>query len=375
MHICEILSTPIPPEEGIGNYVLGLSKSLLENGHEVTLITRRTRSSHPGGLLNGIHVVRPSFYPLYPLHVSIHGHFVAKWLKSLPSPPDLVHFHSPLVPPIRVSHLSVATVHTPLRVDSRYLEIHDLWALATKLHMPIGYLLETRLFRTVDLVTAVSQHVAKELSVYGIDEKVVDVLGSGVDSQLFNPGKNEVTEGSILYVGRLTARKGLLSLIDAGKLLKEQGIRMKLWFVGKGPLEGYLRKRTARAGLDTKEAVFFGFVPLETLIKIYQRSNIVVVPSRYEGLPSTLLEAMSCGKPIVACRAPGISEVVTHRVHGWLAEADSGRSLAEGIRALLEDTDMQRSLSRNARARVLQSYTWDSVADRFIDAVNLVGGW
>lgn len=370
MHICEVLSTPLPPEEGISNYVVGLSEALTRKGHKVTLVTRGTGQTRPYEVQNGLRIVRPPFYPFYPLHVSIHGLFLSRWLNSLSVPPDLVHFHSPLVPAIGVRCLSVATVHTPLLVDSRYLEIRDLRTLATKLHVPVGFFFETRLFRAVDVLTAVSRHVAKELSVYGIKENRVSVLGSAVNADLFRPGKQEVTEGTILYVGRLTARKGLLCLIAAIGSLKDRGVALTLWIVGKGPLEGYLRRRVRRLGLESQEVVFHGFLPRSALIETYQRSNVVVVPSRYEGLSTTLLEALACGRPVVATRALGIEEVVRDRVDAWLVKSDSPDSLADGIGTVLEDADLQRTLSLNARARVLESYTWDQVADRLLQSLS-----
>jgi len=234
--------------------------------------------------------------------------------------------------------------------------------------------MEVRLLRAVDAITAVSTHVARELGSYGINARDVGVIGNGVDPDVFRPDDTEVSEGSILYVGRLTARKGLPILMDAVALLREEGVRVAVWLVGKGPLEDQLRRRASRLGLRADQVTFHGFVPVHRLLEIYRRSNVVVVPSRYEGLPTTLLEAMSCAKPVVAADSPGISEVISHGTDGWLVRPDSAPSLAEGIRVVLEDYDLQRRISSNARLKILEGYTWDAVAQRFLSVARRIAG-
>ena len=83
MNICIILSTPIPPEEGIGNYVYNLSKELIKNGHKVTIITRGKFGKTIYEKIDGIQVIKPSYIPLYPFYMKFHGLFLNKVFKSI----------------------------------------------------------------------------------------------------------------------------------------------------------------------------------------------------------------------------------------------------------------------------------------------------
>ena len=72
MNICILISTPFPPEEGIGNYVYGVSTKLIEKGHEVTVITRGSWNKTQREVINGIDVIKAPFIPLYPFYIHVH---------------------------------------------------------------------------------------------------------------------------------------------------------------------------------------------------------------------------------------------------------------------------------------------------------------
>ena len=74
MRIAMLMSNPFPPEEGIGNYVYNLSKKLIENGHEVTIMTRGS-IKNKSEVFDGINIIKIPFIPIYPFHIKIHGFF------------------------------------------------------------------------------------------------------------------------------------------------------------------------------------------------------------------------------------------------------------------------------------------------------------
>ena len=97
MKIAMIISTPFPPEEGIGHYIYNLSKKLMENGHKITVITRGSFKTKIE-FFEGIRVIKVPFIPLYPFHIHIHKFFVNRIFKSIENEFDLIHFHTPLPP-------------------------------------------------------------------------------------------------------------------------------------------------------------------------------------------------------------------------------------------------------------------------------------
>jgi len=119
MRICHITSASFPPEEGIGNYIYGLSTQLIKKGHHVTVITRSSRGKKQNEFFGNIEIIRAPFIPLYPLYMKIHSIFVNTLFKSLESKFDIVHIHSPLSPMIHTTLPVIATIHTPMKTDTR----------------------------------------------------------------------------------------------------------------------------------------------------------------------------------------------------------------------------------------------------------------
>src|SRR5687768_11278061 len=112
MKICLIGSTEYPPTEGVATHVWGLAKFLFVKGHDVLVITRRMKNSNAIDNYNGIIVIRPDFSPVYPFHVTLHGLFVNRVIKSFERDVDLFHLHSPLPPPLRTYKPVITTFHT-----------------------------------------------------------------------------------------------------------------------------------------------------------------------------------------------------------------------------------------------------------------------
>src|SRR5271157_1739146 len=157
MKVCIITSVKFPPEEGIGNYIYNLSKELMKNGHTVTIITRggpyRTQKSY----FDGIAIYRVTFLPLYPFHVQFHGIFVKRLLKSIGKNFDLLHYHTPLPPAIKIDVPIITTVHTPMKADTGKVELINPFSVAVKLQGKISYVIEKDLFRKSDNITAVAR--------------------------------------------------------------------------------------------------------------------------------------------------------------------------------------------------------------------------
>ena len=138
----------------------------------------------------------------------------------------------------------------------------------------------------------------------------------------------------------------------------------KFLIVGKGPLRGVLEKRVKDAGVEASFR-FLGFLPLKDLQSIYRSATVCVVPSHYEGQPTTLLEAMSSGAPIVGTSIPSISEELTHDVDGILAPSKSPELLADAVIGLMNDGEKRAEIGQNARRTIEKAFTWDIVAARF----------
>lgn len=367
-----MITREFPPESGgIGYYVYNLSKKLIERGHKVTVITRGTSKKTFKEVVEGIDVFKVTFFPLYPMHLSIHGLFMNSLLKSLEPFFDLVHVHSPL-PPLIKTHLPImTTVHTSMRTDSKYHEVFDFYSLLEKLLSTyISPPIESKLFSISNSITTVSYSVVEELKDYGLESEKITVLGNGVNEKIFFPiftPNNKYRNGQkyVLYTGILRARKGLFDLVKCAKLVSDVKPDVRFIICGKGPFLRKLEKEVREQRMQS-QIELLGFVKREELIKLYQNATLHVVPSHYEGLPTVLLEAMSCGLPVVATDVCGNKEVISSGVNGFLVPPKSPKAMADVILWLLENGPVRERVGKAARKTIEERYTWDRITDNVL---------
>ncbi len=361
MRIAMLISTPFPPEEGIGNHVYNVSKKLIERGYEVTVMTRGSLKTTQIHTLDGIRVIKVPYIPIYPFHVNIHGFFVNRLFKSLENEFDIVHIHTPLTPVIKTDLPILVTFHSPMIIGTKYMELIDLksWAAKIMAHL-VSYTLELKLIKRANIMTAVSNHVAYELErYYNVSHDMIRVIGNGVDEKKFVPSKHR-NENYILYVGRLSHGKGLLDLIECARNVCKHYKDVSFYLVGKGDLENMLKEKVKSYGLQGR-IFFLGHIKHEKLIQLYQNAILLVIPSYYESGPLVLLEAMSCGIPVVSTPVGIAPEIIKNNENGILIPH---KKMAEAISVLIEDGKLRRKLGNNARKTIERKYTWNSVTDR-----------
>jgi glycosyltransferase involved in cell wall biosynthesis len=189
----------------------------------------------------------------------------------------------------------------------------------------------------------------------------------GVDRQVFRPQRACACAGApplILSVGRLRAKKGLDTLIDACAALRRRGLAFACEIIGYGEESEALQTRIATHGLE-EQVRLLGALPREQVIQAYARAAVYVQPSRVtangdrDGIPNVLLEAMAMGLPVVASDVSGIPELVTHGHNGLLVEPDDAERLADAMTRVLGQPALGIDLGRRARASVAESFDND----------------
>lgn len=368
MRICMVISTPFPPEEGIGYYTYNLSKKLIEKGHQVVVITRGFWSRTERESIDDIEVIKAPFIPIYPFYIHVHGMLVDKVFKKLESKVDVVHFHTPLPPLIKTSLPVVTTIHTPMLSDNRYIEVSSLYSLLSKISARlVSYPVELKLIQASDIVTTVSKSVAQELKEYHLNPEKVIVVGNGVDEKFFYPKQKILEDGKkyIMFAGRIDREKGLFDLVESATYICSEKPDVFFIIAGKGRDLGKLQWSIRKAKLQDR-FIFPGQVDKDQLVKLYQNATIFVFPSYHEGLPGAVLEAMSCGLPVIATDVRGNRDLISNGETGILVPPRSPKKMAEAISMLLEDEKLRKTLGKNARKIVERSYTWDVVSNKFL---------
>ena len=368
MNICMIISVPFPPNEGIGYYTYNLSKKLLEKGHKVVVITRGSYKKTKREIFDGIEIIRVPFLPIYPFYLKIHGIFVNKVLKSLESQMDIVHIHSPLSPLINTSLPIITTIHTPMLTDYRQAEVKSIFSLLSKISARfISYPLELKLIQSSDVITTVSKSITQELREYYLNSKSINVVENGVDEKFFYPKKekSEKTMKYAIFVGRIDREKGLFDLVECGRYIRRERPELNFIIAGKGRDLKKLINKIKKIGLQDK-FIFLGQVEKDNLVKLYQNATFFIFPSYHEGLPSVILEAMSCGLPIIATDVRGNRDLIINGENGIIVPPKEPKKLAEAINSLLEDEKLMEYLGKNARDTIIKKYTWDIVAKKML---------
>jgi glycosyltransferase involved in cell wall biosynthesis len=192
-----------------------------------------------------------------------------------------------------------------------------------------------------DAVVAVSRHLGERAVELGASRSRVHVVYNGIDGGVFHPGPREAArrrvgivspDPLILFVGNLVPVKGLDVLIDALCTLARTGQRFQCAIVGEGPLRSRLHARIESLGLGAQVSLV-GSLPLSHMPDWYRAADLVVLPSRSEGVPNVLLEAAACGTPFIATRVGGIPEIAHPDA---LVPADDPNALARRIRTFFD---------------------------------------
>lgn len=261
-------------------------------------------------------------------------------------PPLVIKLHTP-------ETLAFKLDHTPQTLDFRLLKaLEAFWISRATQRTGISQ----------EVVDLASRHFSMKLG-------GVPLLPNPIDIELFRPSSHPDTDNhfNILYVGRLEFRKGVHILIRAFAYLQTRIPDATLTFIGGDcGMKGYLLKR--RAGLKNPGSVtLIDQVPRESLVEQYQKSTLCVVPSIWENYPYVCLEAMSCGKPVVASNIGGLKSMIKHGHSGWLVAPGSSRDLGEALTLLLGDHQLRRRLGSNARSSIEQNYSPEVVAGKTIE--------
>jgi colanic acid/amylovoran biosynthesis glycosyltransferase len=195
-----------------------------------------------------------------------------------------------------------------------------------------------------------------------------DICPLGVDPELFVPAprKDEGQPFNILCVGRLTPAKGQRVLIDACRLLRDQGRSFRLVVVGAGPDENELKALVREYGLqDLVE--FTGPLNQDQVIARYAKADAFALPSFAEGIPVVLMEAMASGVPCVTTRITGIPELIRDGIDGLLVTPSDSAELADALVALMDDPELRKDLARTGRERVVAEYHLSHNVDRLAE--------
>lgn len=215
--------------------------------------------------------------------------------------------------------------------------------------------------RVARRIICVAQGVADVLAAQHVAENKLRVVYNAIDSRAPMPAPVELppsVNGLVIgTVGQLTARKGVLHLLQAVANLKAEGQTVSCLILGEGPQRDELENAAKRLGI-TGQVSFVGFqsVPLAWV----QTMDVCVLCSSKEGLPRVLLEAMLATKPVVGSDVTGTRELIVNEETGLLYAYGDVPALTAALRRLLGDPLLRRALGEAGRRRVVERFSIDA---------------
>ncbi|HUY08571.1 MAG TPA: glycosyltransferase family 4 protein [Candidatus Dormibacteraeota bacterium] len=345
----------IPPIGGQGRYAGALEQEMPKVGFDIEMVSARRTPWGPGLRI-------PRRTRRAPLDFSL-------WLRRrLPEVatalrPDLWHAlggpggvllfrHPPTAPLVYTANHTYRTAHGR--------------RLATR---PLGSI-EARAYRFSEHVIAISPSTAASLAKdYDVPAEKISVIPVGIDTEWLQPAGGFEERDTVLFVGRLVPIKGVPQFIAAFRELSQKFPQLRAEICGEGPL---LQAAQAAAESFGGRMHVRGRVSEQELARSYQRSLLMVVPSRYEGLGVVALEAMATGTPVLATDVPGLTDLKGGGV--VLVPLGDEPQLLTAAQSILGDRARWEQLSAEARQTVLDRFSWDAVGPQIAEVYRSVLG-
>ena len=301
MKILQVISGSYPPNEGVGSHVYSMSKLLVDEGHDVTVVIRRHDIKKIKQINdNGINYILIPIINIPFISTILFGKALEKKFKDFFF--DIVHFHSPLVPFVKLnSKKHILTIHSTMKVDTSFINSISTHAILNKIMGKfLSPLFENQLVKKCDNVIIVCKDIQNELiNSYGYKNLITDYIPNGIDENLFN-NLNLKRKKQILYVGRLGYRKGIPFLLEAIKntqdLIRDNGFSVLL--CGNGKLYNYSLNFIINNNLN--DILTITEKSQEEMNHLYNESSFLIMNSTYETGPRTILESIYTNTPFIA---------------------------------------------------------------------------
>ena len=381
MHILLLPSSYAPKVGGLETAVAQLGAELLRRGHRVTVVTNRYPRALPAHeRIGGIDVHRILLTNVFPCRsqlkrlpkylagvalAPIQAARLARLFRRLE--PTLINAHYLGTPAIYTRTANLLRPRHPL-----VLSVHGSDLTTTP--YPTGNLTLSRyVVRGASMSTACSANQAgflREMMGPAWPGRVI-VTGNGVTpGDLQGAPPFEHPRPYILAAARFTPKKGIDVLIRALRLLRDTGLDVDLVLAGAGPEDQRLRELAAGLGL-AERVRFWGIASRAELASLLHGCAVFALPSIWEAFGIASLEAMVCGKAVVASDCGGIPEVVRHGETGLLVPPGDAPALGTALAELLRDPGRACAMGQRGRGLALREFTWSTVTDRYMQAYRL----
>lgn len=352
---------------GQGSFTIQLAENMTAQGHQVLVVVPAESMRSYDTSCNGVQVEHVAAVHLSLLHPKVYitpfpGLRIRQIFQEFK--PDVVHIQDHYFL-CGAAVNEARRLHIPVMGTNHFLPenllpfVRRFPILQKILSIPLWKMM-LAVFNKLDLATTPSHTAAHILREQNINVPV-HAISNGVDIQRFRPDRQTdrsrfrrkyglpPERTTLLYVGRLDGEKRIDTVVDAVALLPRADFQLAI--AGYGLYEPLLRKQVHDLGLEGR-VFFIGYVPPEDLPTLYNSADIFVMPSPEELQSIATLEAMACGKPILAARARALPELVNPGINGYLFRACDPRDASHKMELLLNEREKWNSMGQASMTRV-----------------------
>ncbi len=376
MKIAIFSDTFLPQVNGVANVVYQSARSLSEAGHEVCIftVTGRNGKSEPVCDLN--EKMSVVVLPSMPAGAYANERFtlpVGAALRRLKKfSPDVIHTHTPFAlgweaiwGAKMLKKPLVGTHHTFYDHYLKHIKADFSWTKKFSWKYTVAF------YNFCDLVLSPSESLADSLLRQGL-KRPVQVLQNAIETEFFVPVPNEKTKkalkkrfgikgSSVVYMGRISYEKNIDQAIKAFARAVKKNKNIEMVIVGDGPEKANLEKLAQELGLKNK-LIFTGMQKGKDLVAALQANDAFITACKSENGPLSIMEAMSCGLPMISVDEKGLGEIIKDNQNGFLLKADDVEGMAEKILELFSEPELLKKFSLASRALAFK-YSKENVRD------------
>jgi glycosyltransferase involved in cell wall biosynthesis len=361
---------------GIGSFTKSLGDYLVSRGHSVTVFgvyKNLTKKTFTG--IDGVQVIAIPYINVPKFHWEYNRWRLMKLIQKEHQKNHLSILESPDYQGwLRTMSIDIPSI----------MRMHNSAKIGLELDLNISQLprsikSEEESVNHANYLCAVSKSVAyasRHTYIEAIrEESEIKIIYNGVDTDYYSPDqknkKNQVNQVKVVYVGRISEKKGVIELIKAWIKVVSVFPNSELILAGKD--SNYNKQKSTIEVLkkilpeSIKNTVRFkGFLKSEKIKKLFNDSDICVFPSHREALGLVVLEAMAMEKPVVCSRIGSFYEIIEDGINGVLCNQNDVDDISNQIIKLLSDRDLQTSIGQNARRTVLDNFSLEKTSEENI---------
>jgi glycosyltransferase involved in cell wall biosynthesis len=353
---------------GAGNASANLAREMARQGHQVTLMTVRFGDFPREEVWEGVRILR---VPALRRRLDRSGAveqltFIAAglwegWKFARRAHPDaVVAFFG--VPSGAIAWVLKKRFSIPYVVSMRGGDVPGFRPYNFRLYHRLIAPFLRLIWRDADALVANSQGLRALALAFSPNAEIL-VIPNGVDLDAYAPAPRAWSPPRILSVGRVVYQKGLDVAMRALSELRDMAWSWTI--AGDGSARASLEAAAQEAGI-AERIHFAGWQEKDALRALYREANLFLFPSRDEGMPNAVLEAMASGLPVVATNIAGNEELVVPGETGILVPSDDAEALRNGLETCLEDESLRKRMGRAGRRRVEESYSWTGAASAYL---------